>query len=355
MRKSAISALALILTLVIGGCAKPGPAAVPTPTPTPAPAPAKTIELRFAHSWPPMHELHAQVFLPWSNELEKRTNGRYKFQIYPSGMLGANTETYDIAVKGTTDISVVTQSQIPGRFPLEEAFHLPYLIQGPMGDPTSDKIRHVIYDKYLIPLELKDVKVLWTGRYGPNVLHMVKKPVRSVEDMKGSVIGFPGGRILPMLLDRLGASAEMVFFPDMYTALQRGTIDGMLIPMEATLAAKLQEVEKYNTNLNLASGSFCVVMNTKTWESLPPDVQQIMDELDVWAEARAAKAMADSTLGNYLVTKRDGVEMIELAPEEMARLIEISRPVELQWVQELEAKGLPARALYEDIKKMTGE
>lgn len=319
-----------------------------------AAAPAKTIELRLAHGQPGMHPLHTKVWVPWAAELEKRTQGRVKVKIYPANQLGAPPEHYDIAVRGTCDISAVTPTQIPGRFPLEVCFHLPYLVQGAMGDPTSDKLRHMIYEKYLIPYEFKDVKVLWTGRYGLNVLHMVKKPVRTVEDMQGLVIGFPGGRIMPKLMARVNASAEMTFVPDMYTSLERGTIDGMIIPMEATAAFKLQEVEKYNTRLDLASGSFFMAMNLKTWKSLSPDIQKIIEELNPWAEEATAKALDEATKVNYMIAEKAGVELIEFTPEDMARFVKISRPVEVEWVEEMAAKGLPTRALYDDIKKLVG-
>jgi len=345
MMKSLILILgaAMVVALALGDFDKPAAAA------------AKPIVLRLAHGQPVMHQLHKKVWVPWAAEVEKRTQGRVKVKIYPANQLGAPPEAYDIAVRGTCDISGVTPTMMPGRFPLEVCFHLPYLVQGAMGDPTSDKLRHMIYEKYLIPYEIKQAKVLWTGRYGLNVLHMVKKPVRTVEDMQGLVIGFPGGRVMPKLLARVNASAETTFVTDMYTSLERGTIDGMIIPMEATVAFKLQEVEKYNTRLDLASGTFFMAMNLKTWESLPPDIQKIIDELNSWAEETTAKALHESTKANYMIAKKAGVELIEFTPEEMARFVEISRPVEVEWVEELAAKGLPTRALYEDIKKIVGK
>jgi len=54
-----------------------------------------------------------------------------------------------------------------GQFPLDEIFHLPFLIPGGIDDPKSGLIRRTLYDKYLTPINFKEVKVLWTGRTAP--------------------------------------------------------------------------------------------------------------------------------------------------------------------------------------------
>jgi TRAP-type C4-dicarboxylate transport system substrate-binding protein len=319
---------------------------------TPSLAQVKSIELKVAHHLPPIHVQHKNVLVPWAEELKKRTEGRVTAKLFPAELLGKVGEMYDMVLKGTCDAGWLISTYYPGRHPLEEAFHLPFLIPPGAADSKGKVIRDAVYEKYLIPRHYKDVKVLWTGRFEPNVLHLAKKPVRAMGDMKGLVIGFPGGRLMPKFISAVGGSPEQVTVVDMYTAMERGMIAGQIIPLEAQLGFKLIEVTKYETMLNLGSGSNFMGMRFETWNKLSPADQKIIDELSVWAadlQGKAWKAGTEQTVG---ICKKRGIEFIELSPEERARWIEAAKPVEEEWVKAVEARGLPARDLYNMIKQM---
>jgi TRAP-type C4-dicarboxylate transport system substrate-binding protein len=315
-------------------------------------AQVKSIELKVAYHLPPVHVQHKDVIVPWAEELRKRTEGRVTAKLFPAELLGKVGEMYDMVLKGTCDVGWLISTYYPGRHPLEEAFHLPFLIPPGAADPKGKIIRDAVYEKYLIPRHYNDVKVLWTGRFEPNVLHLAKKPVRTMADMKGLVIGFPGGRLMPRFITAVGGSPEQVTVVDMYTAMERGMIAGQIIPLEAQLGFKLIEVTKYETMLNLGSGSNFMGMRFETWNKLSPADQKIINELSIWAadlQGKAWKAGTEQTIG---VCKKRGIEFIELSPQERARWIEAAKPVEEEWVKAVEARGLPARDLYNMIKQM---
>jgi TRAP-type C4-dicarboxylate transport system substrate-binding protein len=257
--------------------------------------------------------------------------------------------------KGLVDITNVVPSFYAGRFPLEDAFHLPFLCPGAMGDPRSDRIVKMMYEKYLIPIYFSDVKVLWLGRFPRLTLHMAKKPVRTMEDLKGLVIGFPGGRILPKMLGLMGASGEHTLIPDMYTNLDRGVIDGMFIPRDTVPAFKLHEVQKYNTMVDPGSGSHFVAMNLKAWNKISPADQKIIEDLSPWVVERHIKALAGVHGYSKKLFMDAGVEMIDLSPEEQARWKKVSKPVRDEWIKEVEGKGLPGKAVFDDINKIMSE
>jgi TRAP-type C4-dicarboxylate transport system substrate-binding protein len=316
-----------------------------------APTQAQPIVLKLSHSTPPVSPQHRGVFVPWAEELEKRANGRVKVKIFPSEQLGKAGEAYDLVLRRTVDISWVVPSFVIGQFPLDEIFHLPFLIPGGIDDPTSSLIRRTVYEKYLTPINFKEVKVLWTGRTGANVI-MSTKPVRTVEDAKGLIAGYPGGRILMRLLQTAGASPVQVSAPDMYTNLEKRVTDGQVIPLEAMVTFKLNEVVKYVTMLNAGGGSFLTVMNQKTWSSLPADIQKIIDEMSPWAEEIQAKEWAGARGYSTSVARKSNIELIELSPTERKRWVEISRPIEEEWAKETDAKGLPASKMVQEINQM---
>jgi TRAP-type C4-dicarboxylate transport system substrate-binding protein len=317
-----------------------------------ASAQMKSIELKVAYHLPPVHVQHKGVLVPWAAELAKRTEGRVTAKLYPAELLGKVGEMYDMVLNGTCDVGWLISTYYPGRHPLEEVFHLPFLVPPGADNPTGKVIREAVYNKFLIPYHYKDVKVLWTGRFEPNVLHLAKKPVRTMEDMKGLVIGFPGGRLQPKLITAVGASPEQVTVVDMYTAMERGMIAGQIIPLEAQLGFKLIEVTKYITMLNLGSGTNFMGMRFETWNKLSPADQKIIDELSIWAADLQGKAWKGATDFTISACKQKGIEFIELSPEERARWVEAAKPVEEEWVKGVEARGLPARELYNMIKQM---
>jgi TRAP-type C4-dicarboxylate transport system substrate-binding protein len=129
-------------------------------------------------------------------------------------------------------------------------------------------------------------------------------------------------------------------------------IAGQIIPLEAQLGFKLIEVTKYETMLNLGSGSNFMGMRFDTWNKLSPADQKIINELSVWAADLQGKAWNAGTEQTIQICKKRGIEFIELSPEERTRWIEAAKPVEEEWVNGVEARGLPARELYNMISQM---
>ena len=315
----------------------------------------KPFNLNFALSDPATHYEVKGVYGVWAKEVEKRTGGRVKVRLYPGQTLGKQNEQFDLVLRGAAQLTIMVGTQYPGRFPLTDVFNLPFLIppDGP-GSPGKE-IRDMVYAKYLIPLYFKDVKVLWNGRYQPNVIHMAKDPVRKLEDIKGKVIGFPGGRLFPAYIKTIGASPIQAPSPDVYTMLEKGVIDGMIFPFETQLAFKLSDVAKFVTMTNQGSASKCLIMRKETWESFSPDIQKTIEDLNPWTEELMFKVNQGAFQKISQLSKKVGVEMIELSPAERERWTQAAKSVELEWVAEMDAKGLPGTALYNDIKKMIGE
>ena len=343
MRKASLCLVCV--TLVIGIVLVSLPAAAQTP--------AKQIKLKFATHLPSMHHGYKNLIAPWAAEVEKRTEGRVKVTVYPDQQLGKLPEMYDDLLRGTSDMAVILPGFIMGRFPLESVFHLPTLVPGDDADPTCRAVRTMVYEKYLIPLYFKDVKVLWTGRYGPTNFLMAGKPVRKLEDMRGKIIGFGGGRTPPLILKALGASSESIQSADVYTSLDKKVIDGMLFPLSTLRAFKLTEVVKYVTRVDFGSASNFTAMRLGAWNSLSAADQKIITDLIPWALDKQGKTYRNDDELAIETGKKAGVEFIELSPAERQRWIEALNPVDKQWIAEMDGMGLPATKMYNDILQIT--
>jgi TRAP-type C4-dicarboxylate transport system substrate-binding protein len=315
---------------------------------------AKAIELSFSNHLPSVHPYVKEVFEPWAAEIEKRTGARYKVNVFSSETLAKARDQYDMVLKGGIDITFVVGTHYPGRFPMFDVSSLPFTLPHGAKAKDGELIRDKIMKKYIIPAHFKDVQVMWISRYAPNVIHMVKKPVRVKEDLKGLIIGNPGGPITSPTLKLLGATPERVATPDVYTALERGMVDGQVLPLETSVSHKFYEVVKWITMANFGSAVNLVCMNKKKWDQISAADQKLFAELFDWA-GKKMDAVTTAAIDNARKALAEkGVELIELPPAEMARWREACKDVESNWVAEMEAKKLPAKTMVSEIHSLLG-
>lgn len=300
-----------------------------------ASAQAKTITLRFAQFFPPGHP-HSVLSEQWCKEIEKRTNGKVKWNHYAGGSVVPPTQAYDGIVGGVVDAGFVVLGWHTGKFPLSE------VAAYPMGMPSgvvATKIANEYYEKFK-PAELSEVKVCYLHSTGPGILH-TKKPVNKLEDLKGMKIR-AFGPLMKWTVD-LGAVPIGMPMGDAYDALSKGVVDGVWAPYEAVATYKLGEVVKYHIE-NLASshhGVQVVMMNKKTWNSLPADVQKIIDAVDAEWAPKQGKVWDDADQMGKDFAKQRGNTVIRLSAQEDARWLAAAQPVFDEYIADMKKRGLP--------------
>jgi TRAP-type C4-dicarboxylate transport system substrate-binding protein len=315
----------------------------------------KPAELTFSIADSPNHPDIKRGFSVWAKEVEKRTGGKVKITIHAGQTLAKASEQYDMVLKGGADITKVVGTHYRGRFPLLDIYSLPFLMPHGAKDKSGNLVRDLVMEKYIIPAYFKDMKVLFTGRYQPNVIHLVKKPVRKLEDMKGMVISVPGGKTNIDMVKALGGSPETVKTPDVYTALERGMVEGHVLPLSTQRSFKFYEVTKYVTIANFGSAATVLVLRKETWNRLSPDVQKVVDELSPWGAALLDKVGRQNAESAAKLVTEKGLEIIELSPQERARWAEATSGIEKDWAAKADAKKLPGSEMLQFVKQTTSE
>ena len=306
----------------------------------------KPIELKLSHWMSPMHTLHVEVFTPFAKEVGERTKGRVKITIYPGEALGKAKDHYDMATHGITDIALFIQGYTAGRFPLTSVIELP--IQIPSAKVGS-RVIWGLYDKYL-KQEYSGVKLLTLWVHDPGHIHMTKRPVRTLDDIKGLRLRSPGPQ-QAALLRELGVSPLTMPIPELYDALQKGMADGCVIPFSAVRDFKLYELLRHHTLSDLYTMAMGVAINLKTWNSLPPDIQKIIDELGGSRMSEMAGVAFDKydQLGKE-AAKKAGAEIYSLPSEQKKIWADRIKPLNEKWVADMEVKGLPGKKIFEDAR-----
>jgi len=303
-----------------------------------------------ATAQPPTSFLHTEVWVPFAQELEERTNGRVKVTLYHSGSLLSLTDTFDGVISGVADIGYAVPGKSPGRFPLISVTALPFM--GP-SSAVATRISTEVFEKFPeIRAEFADWHVLWFWNTEPFQISTTEKtgPVRTLEDLKGLKIG--GGPAIIPPLKALGAAPLKSGIKDRYLSLQTGVLDGTCMGLGGISGWSLHEVAKYHTECGLLAPPNVTVMNLKSWNKLPADIQKIITELSAEAQQwQIDGANKEDKKARGMISEVGG-EFIKLSPEEMDRWIEKATPIWYSWAMDMAAKGLPGREVLDEASQL---
>ncbi len=312
---------------------------------------AKPIELSLSLLIPSKHLRNVNVIQPWVEKVEERTGGKVKITVYYSKALNSFPEAYDAAVNGIADMSEGITRPVRGRFTLTEFLGMPGLEM-----QSSYNYSRALWYLYNTMPEVKrecaGAKVLWLYASPPARLITRSKPVHTLEDLKGLKIRIVGPT--PKETGKaMGFAPVSINSGDLYMALEKGVIDGAIIPLETLVARRLQEVIKYVTTYDLGTTLFFMVMNQDSYDSLPPDVKKAIDELSgEWAMEFGSKAWDKFDNEAIEISKKNGIKYVDLTPEEAERWRERLAPVKDEYAAKLEAKGLPGKKFIEEVEKL---
>lgn len=300
-----------------------------------AQTPANPIKLNYSVFFPATH-IHTLLAQEWAKEVEKRTNGRVKVDVFPGGTLTPAAQCFDGVEKGLSDLGMSVFAYTRGKFPLLEVIDLPLGIKNGL---TATRLANNFYMKFQ-PQELSGVKVMFLHAHGPGLLHS-KTPVSKMEDLKGMKVRCTG--LAAKIVTALGGTPVSMPMPETYDALSRGVVDASLAPQESLNSWKWGEVVKYTTKDFGASYSVAmfVVMNKDKWNSLPADIQKIVENLnEEWID-KSGKGWDEIDKVGRDATIKLGNKIIPLSKKEDKRWANAVRPLLDDYVANMKAKGLP--------------
>lgn len=334
--------LMLVISLIVGGCAQPAPAPKPTPTPAPVPTPPPVtkINLRFSSQWPEQSPMHKVLFKTVLDEIEQQSNGRITFTLYAGGVLGGGPEQYDIVATGKADMGTTTPGYTPGRFPLTDVLTFPGAYE---TSNAGQEAAQAIFDR-LIYKEYTDTRVLAMDQSQRFHVYTSQKPLKTLDDIKGLKIRSAGGIITPSL-QALGAAPIFMSLPEAYLALQTGVVDGALFGPSAGPSFKMQEVLKYALKFKAGYATSIIMVNLDSWKKIPDDLKPIMEKAArKFGFGEVSLFNQDDPVMTKALEGRGGSSYV-LPPDEETRWINALKPVINKWVEDMEAKGLPAKQL----------
>ena len=306
-------------------------------------AAAQEVTLRLHHFMGEKAPLHGKMMVPLAAAIEEASEGRMTVEVFSGMSLGGRPgDLYDQAADGAVDIVVTLPGYTAGRFNRSEVFELPFMMKDPVATAEAyyDLITQELQDG-----EFEETKILTSWVHGPGVLHS-KEPISSLEDMVGQEMRGPT-RVVTDLLGELGATPVGMPLPLIPENLSKGVISGTVLPWEVTPSIRLAELVSNHTELSgdtsLYTAVFIMAMNWDSYEGLPDDLRQILDDhTGKGLAASTAQVMLDADAGGRNVAS--GNTFITLDGAEVERWKAAAQPVVDRWVTRAGEMGFDGEA-----------
>jgi TRAP-type C4-dicarboxylate transport system substrate-binding protein len=299
--------------------------------------PDETMSIRFS-TWHLHDSLEVQtVWIPMLEELSEQSKGRISYALLDSAVLGSGPDHYDIVAKGISDMGYATLTWLPGRFPLTDVLSLPADIR---SKETATDIGNAMLERILSP-EFLGIKVLDLNGCIASCL-WTRRPVHTRADLAGLRIRSPGG-MQTRCIESLGAQAVFMPMSQVYSALENGSIDGVVTCPSMYLSFGLYRAASYGTLATFGCVDEGLFMNLDSWNGTPDDLKAIITRV-CSNPYRATGAMSEQSYARMMREIEDrGVELYDLPPEEAERWYSGFQNMTRTWAEELEAVGLPAK------------
>lgn len=316
----------------------------------------ETINLKVAHPLSSTSTVAVEGAEFWMNEVEELTDGKVTFDYYPAEQLGKAGTTVDLLNSGTADIALVTPAYYGDELILSTVTELPgtyETVYQASQAYTELLTNNAEFDKLFS--EIGGVP-MWGSNMGPYEPSTMDKKIESLDDFKGLQIR-ASGNTQEILYNALGASPISMSSSDMYTALQRGTIDGISYTIANWEAYSVQEELKYSsTNGFFGTTAVFMMFSDDTWSSLPKDIQSAMQEANDKTVEHFAKFM-DSQLEEKVVEFTDlGIEMYEFSDELLESIYDvIQEPTFEDWKNKTDEKGYDAQSVLDSFLELVEE
>jgi tripartite ATP-independent transporter DctP family solute receptor len=246
-----------------------------------------------------------EAAIQMGKKLEAATNGRLSIQMYPSMQLGGEKEMIEQAQVGALAIARISVGPMGPIVPELNVFNLPFMfrddahmekvIDGPIGDELLKKLSES---------KANLIGLCWMNAGTRNVYNS-KKPIQTVDDLKGLKIRMMGNPVFVDTMNSLGGNGVSMGFDQLISAMQTGVVDGAENNYPTYDSGQHYRYAKYYSKTGHLMIPEILVFSKKIWDELSKDDQALIlkvakeaqqEERKLWydREKESLKKMADA-------------------------------------------------------------
>lgn len=307
-------------------------------------APAQARDIKIGHFGSPGTPFNEGVEF-FKTKLEEVSGGEFTVTNYPSGQLGNEAQQIGALQGGLQEMLITSSTNLIKYNPRFQLIDLPFAFA---NDEATDKVLlGDVGKKMLAGLEGSRMVGLTYIDNGFRDLSNSKHPIAKLSDFDGLNFRVIGSPVFINMFRDLGANPVPMPFPEVYTALETGTVDGQDNPMLTVRDQKFFEVQKYLTHSKHAYSALVMLISEPFWNSLSDEqkgfIQEAADATAV--ENRKVMRAAVSEARTFLETE-GGMEVIDFPEDSMPAIKEAVQPVTDQLVTD------ELRPLYEEMQSV---
>ena len=274
----------------------------------------------------------------FAKEVEKRTAGRYKIQTFYAGALGGERESIEAVQLGTQELAFSSSGPIPNFVPETKILDVPFLfrdkpharavLDGPIGQDMLAKF------------DAKGFKALAWAENGFRHMTNSKRDVKTPEDLKGLKMRTMENPVHIAAYKGLGIVTTPMAFPEVFTALQQGTVDGQENPLSVIMSAKFDQVQKHLSLTGHVYSPAIFVMNKASFDKLTAaDKQAFIESAKEGTKANRARVDADDATG---VTELRAKGMTVIDNVDKSKFVSMLAPVNADFEKQFGKANLDA-------------
>lgn len=300
---------------------------------------AQTIKIKIADSFPVGHYISEYIVKPVMERFKAKGLG-VEFEYYPAQQMGKSKDMLALTQSGVIDIAYVAPAFVTDKMPLSVVAELPLDFTGSCKGTLSywnlAKPGGLIAKKEFEP---NGVRLLFTLVLPPYQL-LTKTAFTSLKDIEGQKIR-TSGSAKELALKNIKVIPIQIPTPDVYEALSRGTIDGMLFPFNSLPPYDLHKIAKFST-VGENFGSFVAnyVISEKKWATLPAPVQRELTAMGEELARSACDKVEKDEARDIEIAKKSGIQLVKLGAADKLVLSQAMGSVAKDWADNLDRRGL---------------
>ena len=272
-----------------------------------APAAAQTV-LKIGYT--PVKDSHygvgATVFC---DAITKGTANRYTCQQFPSSALGGEREMIEAVQLGTQDLVNTSTGPLGNFVPETKIFDIPFLFR------DYDHARKVMDGKIgqdvLMAMRSKGLIGLAWGENGFRHMTNSKRPINQATDAAGLKMRTMENKVHMAGYKTFGILPTPMAFPELFTALQQGTVDGQENPIPVILASKFSQVQKHLSLTGHVYSPAVFILSPNVWNKLSDADKKVFTDAAVKGGAAQRKKVNDDEANGIAQLKKDGMQVVE--------------------------------------------
>ena len=257
-------------------------------------------------------------------ELVESKTDSLKVEVFHSGTIADDRSAIEMLQFGTLEITIPSTAPFTTFVPEYGVFDLPFTLT------SNEIVDHVLQgefgEKLAAKAESQGVLQLAWWENGFRQLTNSKRPVESLEDVKGLKIRTMENEIHLAAWKALGANPTPMAFTELFTAMQQKTIDGQENPFPTIYLEKYPEVQTYLTESNHIYSPFIFLIGQKTWEGLTEEERTIVSEAALEA-GEHNRQLSRETAATALEELKKQMTYSKLSDEELDKFKKAVEPV----------------------------